>query len=71
MQALLDALQRAIEDLAARGYDPVVLTAPQLRRHLRALIVRSFPDLTVLSHSELVPEVRVRALGTVMVAAPA
>jgi len=67
LQAILDALQRAVEDLVARGHHPVVLTAPQLRRHLRALIARSFPDLAVLSHNELVPEVRVRSAGTVEV----
>ena len=67
LQAMLEALQRAVEDLVSRGHQPVVLTAPQLRRHVRELIARSFPDLAVLSHNELVPEVRVRSVGTVAV----
>ena len=65
LQGLIGALEQAVEDLAARGHQPVVLTAPQLRRHLRALAARSLPDLAVLSHNELVPEVRVRSVGTV------
>jgi flagellar biosynthesis protein FlhA len=67
LRGLLDALQAAVEDLVARGHQPVVLTAPQLRRHMRGLVARSFPDLAVMSHNELVPEVRVRSVGTVAV----
>jgi len=69
LRGLLDALQAAVEDLVARGHQPVVLTAPQLRRHMRGLVSRSFPDLSVMSHNELVPEVRVRSVGTVAVEA--
>jgi len=29
------------------------------------LVARSLPELTVLSHAEVVPEVRVRALGSI------
>jgi hypothetical protein len=32
-----------------------------IRRHLRALVRRSFPDVTVLSHAEIVPELTLRA----------
>ncbi len=69
LTALLEALSSAVEDLTARGHSPVLLAAPQLRRHLRGLFARSFPDLAVISHDELVPEVRVRSLGAVAVEA--
>jgi type III secretory pathway component EscV len=44
---------------------PVVLAAPDLRRFVRQLLETEHPDLTVLSPSELLPQVAVRALGTI------
>ncbi|MGD9494918.1 MAG: flagellar biosynthesis protein FlhA [Armatimonadota bacterium] len=63
LHLLLQATQRATEELAALGRSPIVLAAAPIRRHLRALTARSFPELVVLAHTEIAPEVRVRALG--------
>jgi len=71
LQELLRGTQRAIEEMAARGHAPVLLTSPPVRRHVRALLERSFPELGVLSHAEVAPEVRLRALGTIALAAVA
>ncbi len=71
LQQLLEATNHAVEDMLARGYPPAVLAAPPIRRHLRALLARNFPDLAVLSHQEIVPEMRVRSLGSVGLAAAA
>lgn len=71
LQELLRGTQRAIEEMAARGYAPALLTAPPIRRHVRALLERSFPELAVLSHAEVAPEVRLRALGTIALEAVA
>jgi flagellar biosynthesis protein FlhA len=65
LQQLLEALRQATEDLLAHGHQPVVLAAPQVRRHLRTLVARSLPDLAVISHHEVVPEISVRSLGSV------
>ncbi len=67
LRALLEAAQRAIEEMAAQGRAAVVLTSAPIRRHLRALTARSFPELTVLSHAEVAADVRVRALGSIAV----
>jgi flagellar biosynthesis protein FlhA len=71
LQQILEALQHAVEDLLAHGYEPVVLTSPPIRRHLRGLIARSLPDLAVMSHNEVVPEVSLRSLGSVALEAVA
>ncbi len=64
LQAMLRSVEEALEEMAAQGRDPIILTSPQIRRHVRALIRRSFPDVTVLSHAEIVPEATVHARGS-------
>ncbi len=67
LQRMLEAMQEAVSELAAHGQRPMVLASPPIRRHVRALVRRSFPDLAVLSHAEVVPEVQVRVLGSIAV----
>jgi len=64
-QALLEELARQTERLVALGHEPVVLTSPNVRRHVRSLVGRSYPQLAVLSYAEVVPEATVEAVGTV------
>ncbi|MGC9318525.1 MAG: flagellar biosynthesis protein FlhA [Armatimonadota bacterium] len=71
LQRLLEAVQAAVEELAARGRAPIVLTSPPIRRHLRELIWRSFPGVAVISHAEVVPDVQLRALGSIALKAVA
>jgi len=71
LRALLEGARRASEKMAAQGHTPVLLTSAPIRRHARALISRSFPELALLSHAEVVPEVRVRALGSITLEAVA
>jgi flagellar biosynthesis protein FlhA len=65
LQVLLESVRQATEAAASRGGQPVLLASPPVRRHLRALIRRSFPDVAVLSHAEIVPEISVQALGAI------
>ena len=67
LQAMLRSVQSAVEDLAAHSGEAIILTSPPVRRHVRALIHRSFPDVAVLSHAEIVPEVTVQARGSISI----
>jgi len=49
----------------AGGHDPVLLTTASLRRSLRQITSRFYPDLAVLSYSELAPGVEVEVVGTI------
>ncbi len=71
LRTLLEGARRASEEMAAHGHTPVLLTSAPIRRHARALTSRTFPELTLLSHAEVVPEVRVRALGSIALEAVA
>jgi flagellar biosynthesis protein FlhA len=46
---------------------PVLLCAPELRRHLRRLTERLMPQLSIVSMSEIPNTVNLRAFGVVTV----
>ncbi len=59
----LRELERAPADAPAPR--PVVVTAPDIRRHVRAAIECELPSLRVLSYQDLTPSTVLRRLGTV------
>jgi len=64
LQELLNRITSGIAGLLP-GAQPVLLTNPLVRPHLRHLLERALPHLVVLSHSEVPMDVRVINLGTV------
>ncbi|HEY6005247.1 MAG TPA: flagellar biosynthesis protein FlhA [Anaeromyxobacter sp.] len=64
------ALLRALgEQLRALDEPPVVLASPDVRRALRALLAPRFPRVAVLAYEELPPELPVRPVGKLALAA--
>ena len=64
LQEILNRITTGITRLLP-GAQPVLLTNPVVRPHLRHLLERAMPHLVVLSHSEVPLDVRVVNLGTV------
>ena len=64
--ALLDALGEQVRALEA---PPVVLASQDVRRALRSLVAARFPRVAVLSYEELPPDLPVRPVGRLAVAA--
>ena len=63
---ILDKIADSIEKSIARGYAPVLLSSPRLRLPLRRFIVRQLPSTAVLSMNEIIPEIDIEAVGTVV-----
>ncbi len=63
-QRILDSIGKAIQ-LFDGGSRPTLLAAPQIRPYVRNLIERYYPALTILSHNEITPNLKIRSLGTV------
>ncbi len=63
-QIILDSLGEAI-GLFEGGRRPTLLAAPQIRPHVRSLTERYFPNLVVISHNEIAPNLKIKSLGTV------
>jgi flagellar biosynthesis protein FlhA len=64
IQELLTRIANSVTSLLP-GAQPVLLTNPVVRPHLRRLLERALPHLIVLSHSEIPMDIRVINLGTV------
>ena len=67
-QAIITAIDTSIETFSMFNYQPLLLCSPVVRPHLKKLTERSIPNLVILSHSEISPEVRIESLGTVILA---
>ena len=59
------------EAAASRGPVPVVVTALDVRRHVRSLLVNNGLEIPVLSFHDLLPEYTVQALAVIRVPDPA
>lgn len=64
-QRIIKAVQSAVEDAGARGYQPVLLTNPAVRRHIRKLVERFMPDINVLSHAEIPGNIRLESIAVI------
>lgn len=71
LDGLLASLARVSDAMLGKSMTPVLLTPSPLRRHIRALIQRALPHVTVIGVNELPPTTIVRAFGTVQLALPA
>ncbi|MBI5273612.1 MAG: type III secretion system export apparatus subunit SctV [Chlamydiales bacterium] len=65
VQMILHAMRSVISPTPPGGQPPVLLTAIDVRRFVRKLIEGEFPDLPVISHQEVVPEIRIQPLGRI------
>ncbi len=63
-QRILDGIGKVIP-LFEGGSRPTLLAAPQIRPYVRNLTERYYPALTILSHNEITPNLKIRSLGTV------
>jgi type III secretion protein V len=65
-ERLLDALAREVE---AQELPPVLLASGDVRRALRGLVAPRFPAVAVLAYEDLPPELPVRPVGRLALAA--
>jgi flagellar biosynthesis protein FlhA len=62
-QAARDLVGRITRKLERPDSAAVVLVNPSIRYFVKQLLETAFPDVTVLSHSEVPPEIKVKSLG--------
>lgn len=65
-QRIYDSLTPLVERMVMMGQPPVVLCSSKARLLFRRLTERYLPNLVVLAYGELLPELEVEAVGTVM-----
>ncbi|MFP4016090.1 MAG: flagellar biosynthesis protein FlhA [Halanaerobiales bacterium] len=64
-QRLIENIANQIQKLLGQGHQPILLTAPMLRRPIKELTYRSIKDLITLSYNELDSQADIQVLGTV------
>ncbi len=60
--ALMREIGELVKVASAGGYEPVVLTSPRSRPHVRSAIARSYPNVRVISYAEIAPGVEIEVI---------
>ena len=66
-QKILMTLNKEVNNVGKQGMVPILLTSPLSRTYMKRLTERYMPDLVVLSHNEIPPDVTIKNLGMVRV----
>ncbi len=64
-QNLVDGIGRVVENITRKGITPILLTSPTIRLPLKRLLERFHIPVSVLSINEIMPEVKVEAVGVI------
>ena len=64
---ILKAMRNTITPTPPGGQAPVLLTAIDVRRFVRKLIETEYPDISVVSYQEVLPEIRIQPLGRIQI----
>ncbi|MBW1666466.1 MAG: flagellar biosynthesis protein FlhA [Deltaproteobacteria bacterium] len=62
---IITSIKKEAEKAMAKNIQPILLTSPKVRRYLRKMIEHFIPSLIVLSHSELLSDMRFQSIGEV------
>jgi len=62
---LLESIREESEKAMMQNIQPIILTSPTLRRHLKKLVEYFVPSLKVFSHSELLSDMKFKSIGEV------
>ncbi|MBN2299321.1 MAG: flagellar biosynthesis protein FlhA [Deltaproteobacteria bacterium] len=66
-QKILMTLNKEVRNVGKQGLVPILLTSPLSRTYMKRLTERYMPDLVVLSHNEIPPDVTIKNMGMVRV----
>jgi flagellar biosynthesis protein FlhA len=61
-QQLMNNLAASLEKLSSLDYQPVVMCSSQIRQHVKRLVDRFMPRVTVLSYDEILSNVEIQSL---------
>jgi flagellar biosynthesis protein FlhA len=62
---IINSIRKEAEKAMAKNIQPIILTSPMVRRHLKKMVDRFMPSLIVLSQSELLSDMKFKSIGEV------
>ena len=63
--SLVRSIKKETEKCLAKNIQPILLTSPILRRHMKKMVEYFVPSLMVLSQSEILSDIRIKSVGEV------
>jgi flagellar biosynthesis protein FlhA len=66
-EGFISSLVSEAEKMMANGHPPILLCSPSLRRHIRKLVDRVLPSMTVLSLNEVPGTISIASCGVVQI----
>lgn len=67
VEAVVSGIKKEIGKFAKTNLQPILLTSPVLRRHLRRLVEPISATVMVVSHAEIVSNIRIQGMGKVAI----
>ncbi|QOX80263.1 flagellar biosynthesis protein FlhA [Trichlorobacter lovleyi] len=64
-QQIIASVRGMVDRFGMYGAQPVILASPSIRRHVKKMIERFVPHVSVLSHNEIPQNVKIQSLGVV------
>jgi flagellar biosynthesis protein FlhA len=61
-QQMMNKVAASLEKLSALDYPPVLMCSSQIRQHVKRLVDRFMPRVTVLSYDEILSNVEIQSL---------
>ncbi len=65
VNALFEDMANKIEEMSNLGIRPAILISPQIRRAVRKFVESVFPNVFIISYSELTPDTELKSVGAV------
>ncbi len=62
---IITSIKKESEKAMAQNVQPILMTSPTMRRHLKKMVEYFIPSLMVLSQSELLTDIRFKSIGEV------
>ncbi len=66
-EKVIDGIRKNFEEGVMKGYQPVLICSPAIRRFVKKLTERVSNSIMVVSHGEIAPNTKVYSIGTVKV----
>jgi flagellar biosynthesis protein FlhA len=64
-EPIINSIKKEAEKAMAQDIQPILLTSPTVRRHVKKMVEHFIPSLMVLSQSELLSDMRFKSIGKV------
>ena len=65
LKQLYNKIKLLADTMSNRGNTPLILCSPMIRLYFKRLIEMAFPQIVVLSYSEIPPDVEIQSIGTI------